>query len=409
MGACGDGHGQRSLAESAVADAQRCPAGWSGGRGPAALGPGRRTVQRPDQRTGRRCQPAPGRGRRCPPTAGLPGSTVSRPGQSGGGGGRGSAAVPVWRPVRPGGGYSGTAGAPGADGGAGGPTQSGSTRRRNGVLMMGATPLEGQLSRQVGLDQDKYRLALALALSGRLFWLQIIQGEQNRVRARENSVRVAPSQPIRGQMLDRHGEVLVASHLVHKLYVWPKQAVGPNWRRLRQHLSTLLGVPEEELEQRRANSRPGDYRIALTDVLTPAQTIKLLEQADELEGAEVGVDYLRAYPHSTLAAHALGYTSPVTDEELYHLAGQGYQIQDRIGRTGLEAAYEQHLRGQWGGRTLEVSANGNVQRPLGEKPSVPGKDLQLTLDLALQQAAEKAIANYPVGAIVAMNPQDGAI
>ncbi|MYG37465.1 MAG: penicillin-binding protein 2, partial [Synechococcus sp. SB0676_bin_10] len=212
--------------------------------------------------------------------------------------------------------------------------------------MIGAPPLEGQLSRQVGLDQGKYRLllrlvlVLVLVLSGRLFWLQIVQGERNRVRAQENSVRVAPSQPIRGQMLDRHGEVLASSHLVHKLYVWPKQAVDPNWRHLRQRLSTLLDVPEEELEKRRANARPGDYRIPLTDRLTPAQTIKLLEQVDELEGAEVGVDYLRAYPHGTMAAHALGYTSPITDEELYHLAGQGYRIQDRIGRTGLEAAYE---------------------------------------------------------------------
>ena len=281
--------------------------------------------------------------------------------------------------------------------------------------MTGATPLEGQLPRQVGLDQGKYNLllrlllALVLVFSGRLFWLQIIQGEQNRARAEENSVRVVPSQPIRGQMLDRHGEVLVSSHLVHKLYVWPKEAVGPNWRALRHRISTLLKIPEEELEKRRASFRRGDYRIALTDVLTPAQTIKLLERADELPGAEVGVDYLRAYPHGITAAHVLGYTSPITDGELSHLASQGYQIQDRIGRTGLEAAYERHLRGQWGGRTLEVSANGDVQRPLGEKPSVPGKDLQLTLDLALQQAAEKAIAPYPVGAIVAMDAGDGAI
>ena len=275
---------------------------------------------------------------------------------------------------------------------------------------MGATPLEEQSLRHV-----KYRLlwrlllVLVLVLGGRLFWLQIVQGEQNWASARENRVRLALSQPIRGQMLDRHGEVLVSSTLVHRLYVWPKQATGPSWYQLRRRLGALMDVPEEALEQRRASFRLGDYRIALTDVLAPAQTIKLLEQADELPGAEVGVDYLRDYPHGITAAHALGYTSPVTEEELYHLAGQGYRIQDRIGRTGLEAAYEQHLRGQWGGRTLEVSANGDVQRPLGEKPSVPGKDLQLTLDLGLQQAAEKAIAKYPVGAIVAMDPRDGAI
>ena len=282
--------------------------------------------------------------------------------------------------------------------------------------MIGAMPPDGQPLRQVGLDQGKKHrlllnllLVLVVVLSGRLFWLQILQGEQNRVRAEENSVRVAPSQPIRGQILDRHGDVLVSSRLVHKLYVWPKQATGLGWHQLRHRIGALLGVDEEELEKRRDSFLAGDYRIALTEVLTPAQTIKLLERSDELPGAEVGVDYLRAYHHGVTAAHILGYTSPVTDQELSHLASRGYQIQDRIGRTGLEAAYEQHLRGQWGGRTLEVSANGDVQRPLGEKPSVPGKDLQLTLDLALQQAAETAIADYPVGAIVAMDPRDGAI
>ena len=270
--------------------------------------------------------------------------------------------------------------------------------------MIGATSVGGKQSlvRQI-------LVLLVLMISGRLFWLQVIQGEQNRVRAQENSVRLAPSQPIRGQMLDRHGEVLVSSHVVHKLYVWPKEAAGPDWPKLRYRLSNLLDIPEEELEKRRKGFRAGDYRIALTNVLTSDQTIKLLEQTDELQGAELGVDYLRAYPHGITAAHVLGYTSPVTEEELSHLRNQGYQIQDRIGRTGLEAAYEQHLRGQWGGRTLEVSANGDVQRPLGEKPSVPGKDLQLTLDLTLQQAAEQAIAKYPVGAIVAMDPRDGAI
>ncbi len=280
--------------------------------------------------------------------------------------------------------------------------------------MLGARVLDEQ-PRHVGLDRGKQSLlqlllmAVVGVISGRLFWLQIIQGDLNHTRARENSVRVAPSQPIRGQMVDRHGEVLASSQLVHRLYVWPKQAASPQWPQLRQRLSALIGVPEEELEERRANFRAGDYRIALTDDLTPEQTIKLLEQANRLPGAEVGVDYLRAYPNGITAAHALGYTSPITDSELSHLASRGYQIQDRIGRTGLEAAYENHLRGQWGGRTLEVSANGDVQRPLGEKPSIPGKDLRLTMDLRLQQAAEKALSKYPVGAVVAMDPEDGAI
>ena len=74
---------------------------------------------------------------------------------------------------------------------------------------------------------------------------------------------------------------------------------------------------------------------------------------------------------------------------------------DRIGRTGVEAAYERHLRGKWGGQMLEVNAMGEVQRNLGDRPSQAGKDLVLTLDLDLQRVAEQALADKPGGAVVA--------
>jgi penicillin-binding protein 2 len=123
----------------------------------------------------------------------------------------------------------------------------------------------------------------------------------------------------------------------------------------------------------------------------------------------VDVDILRAYPHGTLAAHTLGYTQPITEEEYTALADRGYKIRDRIGRIGVEAAYESHLRGKWGGQMLEVNAMGEVQRHLGDRPSVAGKDLTLTLDLDLQKVAEQALADKPGGAIVAMDPRNGAI
>ena len=117
-------------------------------------------------------------------------------------------------------------------------------------------------------------------------------------------------------------------------------------------------------------------------------------------GAQVDVDILRSYPNGTLAAHALGYTQPITESEFEILAEKGYKIRDRIGRTGVEAAYERHLRGKWGGQMLEVNAMGEVQRNLGDRPSEAGKDLVLTLDLDLQRVAEQALADKPGGAVV---------
>ena len=84
-------------------------------------------------------------------------------------------------------------------------------------------------------------------------------------------------------------------------------------------------------------------------------------------------------------------------------------IRDRIGRIGVEAANESHLRGQWGGEMLEVDATGMVQRSLGVKSPKAGSDVVLTLDLDLQLAAEQALSNKVAGAIVALDPRNGAI
>ncbi len=150
---------------------------------------------------------------------------------------------------------------------------------------------------------------------------------------------------------------------------------------------------------------PRGFAFALATELTPVQVLRFRERAGSLRGAEVSEDVLRSYPNGSLAAHVLGYTSSITEEEYLALRDRGYRISDRIGRFGLEKVYESHLRGEWGGQQLEVNAEGQVQRVLGDKPAKAGKDLRLTLDLDLQRAAEKALDGVRKGAIVAMDPQ----
>ncbi|MCP9927144.1 penicillin-binding protein 2 [Cyanobium sp. CH-040] len=262
--------------------------------------------------------------------------------------------------------------------------------------------------------QPVWLLAVVLLLSGamvtRLAWLQLLHGAENRQRADENRIRLMPRNPIRGRLLDRQGRVLATSRLTYNLYVQPGEVSDEAWPALRDRLSALLGLPPDQLDgQRRAGANSEGFRIQLAEGLRPDQVLRFREQSSSLPGAEVDVDVLRSYPHGRLGAHALGYTSGITEEEYARLRDQGYRIRDRVGRSGLEKVYETHLRGEWGGQQVEVNAAGQVQRVLGEKPARAGKDLRLTLDLPLQQAAEKALDGVARGAIVAMDPNTGAI
>ncbi len=253
-------------------------------------------------------------------------------------------------------------------------------------------------------------VVLGGAITARLAWLQLLHGSENRAMADENRIRLVPRPPVRGRLLDRQGRVLASSRLSYNLYIQPRLVSEEAWPGLRDRLARLLSLPADRLEEaRRQGAPPGDYRITLATGLRPEQVLRFREQAAGLEGAEVDVNVLRHYPHGSLAAHVLGYTAPITEEEYDDLRDRGYRIRDRIGRIGVEAAYENHLRGKWGGQMLEVNALGQVQRSLGEKPSQAGRDLRLTLDLDLQRAAEKALEGKRGGAVVALDPRTGAV
>ena len=263
-------------------------------------------------------------------------------------------------------------------------------------------------------QQPAFLLALVIlfasAMGARLVWLQLVEGAQNRARADENRIRLVPRQPMRGRILDRNGRVLVSSRLTYNLYIQPRLVSAAQWPPLRDRLAVITGIPAATLDQKRRDGHNSEgYRIELASNLRPEQVLRFREQAAGLSGAEVDVDYLLSYLYGSLGAHVLGYTSPITAEEYDKLEAKGYRMQDRIGRSGIENAFESHLRGEWGGQQLEVNAAGEVQRVLGDKQAKAGKDLRLTIDLELQQAAERALATVRKGAIVAMDPQTGAI
>ena len=175
------------------------------------------------------------------------------------------------------------------------------------------------------------------AMLARLTWLQVVEGAHYRELADENRIRLVPRSPIRGRLLDREGRVLASSKLTYSLYIEPRLVDDASWPPLRDRLAQVLKLDPAELDQRRGRGVDRDgYRTTLATELNSEQVLRFREQALGLKGALVDVDILRFYPHGTLAAHALGYSQPITEDEYKQLAGEGYKIRDRIGRTGVE-------------------------------------------------------------------------
>ena len=117
--------------------------------------------------------------------------------------------------------------------------------------------------------------------------------------------------------------------------------------------------------------------------ITEKQVIAIEEARSELPGIEVDFESVRYYPNGDLAAHVLGYTGEITDQELEALAPKGYRLGDILGKLGIEDALESQLRGEWGGQQVEVDAAGEIVRILGERPPISGNDVTLTIDLDL--------------------------
>jgi penicillin-binding protein 2 len=130
----------------------------------------------------------------------------------------------------------------------------------------------------------------------------------------------------------------------------------------------------------------------------------------KLPGVSVELDQIRSYPDGTSVAHIVGHLGEISKEELEaaEKAGKDYKPGDYVGKDGLEAQYEDVLRGVDGGKQVEVNALGMVVRVLGEKPSIPGKTLRLTIDRDLQIAARRALGSQ-VGAAVAVDPRNGEV
>ena len=246
-------------------------------------------------------------------------------------------------------------------------------------------------------------------LGSRLIYLQLVEGSQNRYRAHNNRVRLISRTPERGSILDRKGHILAGSRLTHSLYLWPIEQKKEDWPKTLAKLSLILNKPQAELEKRLVQAGYESlYRVKVAGNITPAQMTMIAESNSELQGVKVDGETTREYKYGDLAAHVLGYTGELTDEQYEKLKSKGYRLGEVVGKMGIEASYEDQLRGEGGGQQLEVNGAGDMVQILQDKPSRAGKEITLTLDIDLQRAATEALAGM-TGSIIAMDPSNGAI
>ena len=274
--------------------------------------------------------------------------------------------------------------------------------------------------RTVGRQYQSVFIMLLLSLvmlggiGSRLAYLQLVQGERNRELAEDNRILLLPRRPARGTITDRNGEILVGSRLSHSVSIWPiaLPETEEGKTQVIERLAQILDVPAVEIRERLAQTSYNPNKsVPISRGVSSAQTTALAEYASDLPGVRVEAEAVRNYPRGDLAAHVLGYTGELSPDELEELKEDeelAYRLGDVIGKMGLEMALEPTLRGKWGGQQVEVDSSGNVLSVIGEEPSISGQDVQITLDLGLQQVAEKALGDN-IGAIVALDPRDGAI
>ncbi|WP_207424074.1 penicillin-binding protein 2 [Desertivirga brevis] len=248
---------------------------------------------------------------------------------------------------------------------------------------------------------------IALVLLSRLFYIQVID-KSYFLSASNNVLRKKIIYPARGVILDRHGKILVQNEPVYDLMVIPNEVEDFDTL----EFCRLIGIDKAGFDKRFLKAKTySPYRASIFEKQISAITFASFQESlQEFKGFYVQNRSVRRYPDS-LAGHFLGYIGEVNDAEI-EKSGGFYRPSDYIGKTGVEKAYEELLRGQRGVENLMVDA---FNRPKGhyadgkyDTLAVAGESLVSSLDLRIQQLGEKLMKNK-VGSIVAIEPATGEI
>ncbi|MFA7240641.1 MAG: penicillin-binding protein 2 [Sulfuricellaceae bacterium] len=255
-------------------------------------------------------------------------------------------------------------------------------------------------------------LLLFSLLALRFFYLQMVEHEHYQTLAENNRISIIPVAPNRGLILDRNGVILAHNYSAYTLEITPSKVAD-----LEETINSLTEIIDiaardrkrfKKLLEESRNFESLPIRSRLNDV----EVAKFAANRYRFPGVEIKARLFRHYPKGELASHALGHIGRINDADL-DLLEEGedlsnYKGSDHIGKLGIEQKYEKQLHGETGFQQVEIDAGGRAVRVVNQRPPVSGNNLYLTLDIRLQEVAEKAFGQFR-GAMVAIDPKNGEV
>ena len=269
-----------------------------------------------------------------------------------------------------------------------------------------------KLGVRVGTIQVLAFILLTL-LGIRLYYLQVVKGEYYNERAENQRVRFIPIPAPRGAIFDRNGKLLVDSRPTYNVVLSNEPIKNVNINDRVEDYSRGLKMDRQFVVERLSLiKKQNEFETMVLKENVGIEDITWVE-AHSLEFPELRVELQpqRFYPLGTTLAHVLGYVGEISPNQLKEpeFQDKGFRPGDIVGKGGLEQYYDEYLRGRPGYRKVLVDSKGRVQSELEIVKPQAGQDLVSTIDLDIQNRAEKQLAESATkrGTIVAMDPNNG--
>ena len=259
-------------------------------------------------------------------------------------------------------------------------------------------------------------VSILLTLLGRLAYMQVAEGTDYRNAASQNRVRDIVTTAARGQILDDRGIALVTNRIALVVSVNRSQLLSKKkgGQQELDRLGRIVGMSVADINRittpcvytlpngKRTKAIDGCWKgspyqpipiksYRSDNPVEVHRVLQIVEQQEQFPGVTAQYEAVRDYPQKTLAAHLLGYVGPLSGDDVTKPKYKDLAPGTQIGRTGVEAVYDDQLRGQDGVQKLLVDKDGNTAGIASETPAIAGQNLVLSIDQGVQSAAEKAL------------------
>jgi len=265
----------------------------------------------------------------------------------------------------------------------------------------------GQLKPKFGALLIMVSVVLTI-LALRLWYLQVISGDDFRQRSENNSLRLRKIKPLRGLIMDRNRKMLTENRPSFNILFIPDRT-----RDIKKAIEKIKWFYSLNSLEFTSNLPIPDKLKPFVPVIIERNTtmtkIAVVEvHSLELPGVVTEITPVRQYLYGEATAQIIGFTGEVTRRDIEQNHVGRLSPGDNIGKFGLEKSLDAYLRGESGAEQVEINAAGKIVRSLGRTPPKSGENVVLNIDLELQKTAWEAVGNRR-GAVVVLNPQNGEV